>query len=43
MDEDVDMGEDLFNLVVSNGWTMSELRHEGATLEQVFAQLTGAE
>jgi len=41
--EDVDLGEDLFNLVVENGWKLSELRHETASLEDVFAQLTGAE
>jgi ABC-2 type transport system ATP-binding protein len=41
--EDVDLGEDLFHLVVANGWTLTELRHETASLEQVFAQLTGAE
>jgi len=41
--ENVDLGEDLFHLVVANGWTLAELRHETASLEQVFAQLTGAE
>lgn len=43
VEEDVDLGEDMFNLVVENGWTLSELRHETASLEDVFAQLTGAE
>jgi ABC-2 type transport system ATP-binding protein len=43
VDEGVDLGEDLFRLVVDNGWTLSELRHESASLEDVFAQLTGAE
>ncbi|KPL11455.1 hypothetical protein AMJ85_03635 [candidate division BRC1 bacterium SM23_51] len=43
LEEDVDLGEDMFNLVVENGWTLSELRHETASLEDVFAQLTGAE
>jgi ABC-2 type transport system ATP-binding protein len=43
IEEDVDLGEDLFHLVVANGWTLTELRHETASLEQVFAQLTGAE
>lgn len=39
----VDLGEDLFRLVVENGWTLSELRHETASLEDVFAQLTRSE
>jgi len=43
IEEDIDLGEDLFHLVVAHGWTLTELRHETASLEQVFAQLTGAE
>jgi len=43
VEENVDLGEDLFRMAVENGWTMSELRHETASLEEVFAQLTGAE
>jgi len=43
VEEGVDMGEDVFNAVVANGWALSQLTHERATLEEVFAQLTGAE
>lgn len=43
LEEDADLGEDLFNLVVEKKWSMSELRHETASLEEVFAQLTGAD
>ncbi|MCX8038658.1 MAG: ABC transporter, partial [Candidatus Sumerlaeia bacterium] len=41
--EDVDLGEDIFQMVVANGWTLSELSRETASLEEVFAQLTKAE
>ncbi|MBM3334793.1 ABC transporter, partial [Candidatus Sumerlaeota bacterium] len=43
VDGQVDLGEDIFRLVVENGWTLSELRHEAASLEEVFAQLTRSE
>jgi ABC-2 type transport system ATP-binding protein len=32
--------EKVFDLVVAAQWKLSELRHEGATLEDVFAELT---
>lgn len=32
--------EDLFQMTVNNGWVLSELKMEGATLEDVFRQLT---
>jgi gliding motility-associated transport system ATP-binding protein len=35
--------EDLFRLAVARGWTLSELRAEQASLEDVFAQLTTKE
>ncbi|MBN2037471.1 MAG: ATP-binding cassette domain-containing protein [Chitinispirillaceae bacterium] len=35
-----DIGEDIFRCVVSKGWSLSELRHETASLEDVFTQLT---
>jgi len=35
-----DLGEALFRCVVQNGWGMTELRHETASLEDVFTQLT---
>jgi ABC-2 type transport system ATP-binding protein len=35
-----DLGEEIFKFVVSKGWTMSELKHETASLEDVFTQLT---
>jgi len=35
-----DIGESLFRCVVDNGWSLSELRHESASLEDVFTQLT---
>lgn len=35
-----DIGEAIFRCAVSNGWSMSELRHETASLEEVFTQLT---
>jgi ABC-2 type transport system ATP-binding protein len=40
---DRDITEDLFQLAVAKGWTLSELRAEQATLEEVFAQLTTRE
>jgi hypothetical protein len=43
IDEDADLGERLYDLVVENGWKLSELRQETASLEEVFARLTGAE
>jgi ABC-2 type transport system ATP-binding protein len=35
-----DIGEALFRCAVQNGWVMAELRHEAASLEEVFTQLT---
>jgi ABC-2 type transport system ATP-binding protein len=35
-----DIGELLFRCTVENGWGCAELRHEGASLEDVFTQLT---
>ncbi|MBN1127836.1 MAG: hypothetical protein JXA71_02545, partial [Chitinispirillaceae bacterium] len=35
-----DIGEEIFKCVVSKGWTLSELKHETASLEDVFTQLT---
>lgn len=35
-----DLAEKVFDVAVANKWTLSELRHEGATLEEVFADLT---
>jgi ABC-2 type transport system ATP-binding protein len=35
-----DIGDRLFRCAVDNGWTLSELRHETASLEDVFTQLT---
>ncbi len=36
-------GEDLFRAVVDGGWSISELRQESATLEDVFTKLTTGE
>jgi len=38
--ESVDIGESLFKCVVDKGWSLSELKHEAASLEEVFTQLT---
>jgi ABC-2 type transport system ATP-binding protein len=35
-----DIGEEIFKCVVAKGWTLSELKHETASLEDVFTQLT---
>lgn len=35
-----DIGEKLFRCSVDNGWSLSELRREAASLEDVFTQLT---
>jgi ABC-2 type transport system ATP-binding protein len=35
-----DIGETIFRCAVTNGWGMAELRHETASLEEVFTQLT---
>ena len=35
-----DVREDLFRLTSSKGWTLRELRREGATLEDFFVQVT---
>jgi len=37
---DHDIREDLFRLTTSKGWTLRELRREGATLEDFFVQVT---
>ena len=36
-------GEELFHAVVQGGWSISELRQESATLEDVFTKLTTGE
>ena len=38
--EKSDIGELIFKSVVDNGWSLSELKHEAASLEEVFTQLT---
>ena len=35
-----DIGENLFKSVVDNGWSLSEMKHEETSLEDVFTQLT---
>lgn len=35
-----DIGEAIFKCVVDKGWSLSELKHEAASLEEVFTQLT---
>jgi ABC-2 type transport system ATP-binding protein len=35
-----DLGESIFRCAVSNGWNLAELKHETASLEEVFIQLT---
>ncbi len=35
-----DIGEQIFRCVVDKGWSLSELKHEAASLEEVFTQLT---
>ncbi|MBN1578674.1 MAG: ATP-binding cassette domain-containing protein [Chitinispirillaceae bacterium] len=35
-----DIGESIFKCVVDKGWSLSELKHEAASLEEVFTQLT---
>jgi len=37
------LGERIFRLVVENGWSLAELRLEGATLEDVFRRITRGE
>lgn len=39
-DKSTDLSERVFDTVVSNQWKLLELRQEGATLEEVFAELT---
>jgi len=39
-DSKEDIGEALFRCVVDNKWSLAELRHERASLEEVFTQLT---
>jgi ABC-2 type transport system ATP-binding protein len=38
--EKEEIGEAIFKSVVNKGWSLSELRHEAASLEEVFTQLT---
>jgi len=38
--ENDDIGEAIFKCVVDKGWSLSELKHEAASLEEVFTQLT---
>jgi hypothetical protein len=35
-----DLPEQVFKTVVAKNWVLTELRPEGATLEDVFAELT---
>ncbi len=35
-----DIGESIFKCVVDNNWSLAELKHESASLEEVFTQLT---
>jgi ABC-2 type transport system ATP-binding protein len=37
---DLDVREDLYRLTTAKGWTLRELRREGATLEDFFVQVT---
>ncbi|RLA93571.1 MAG: ABC transporter [Deltaproteobacteria bacterium] len=37
---ETEVSEDLFRMVVDNGWTLSELHQESLSLEDVFQQLT---
>jgi hypothetical protein len=39
-EKSVDLAESVFRAAVDNGWTLTELRSGGATLEEVFAELT---
>ena len=39
-DGDKQMGERVFELAKDRGWTLSEIRSEDASLEEVFHQLT---
>jgi len=36
-----DIGEEIFSCIVKNGWSLSELRRDHTSLEEVFTQLTG--
>lgn len=38
--EKEEIGEAIFRCVVEKGWSMSELKHEAASLEEAFTQLT---
>ena len=40
-DSKADIGEPLFECIVKNGWSLSELRRDHTSLEEVFTQLTG--
>ena len=42
-DVGVDLSEELFFLVVQNGWSLTELHQETANLENIFLQLTTKE
>ena len=37
---ELDVREDLYRLTTAKGWTLRELRREGATLEDFFVQVT---
>lgn len=37
------INEDIFNMAVQNNWILTELKSEGASLEDVFTQLTRSE
>ena len=39
-DHNESIGESLFRCIVDNGWSLSELRRETASLEDIFTQLT---
>jgi hypothetical protein len=42
-DVDGGIGEEIFRCAVESGWTLSELRPEHASLEEVFRSLTTRE
>ena len=42
VDRQTDVGEQVFDLVRASGWSLSELRNENSSLEDVFRHLTEA-
>ena len=34
-------GEKLFDMIVTQGWTLRELNHHSTTLEDVYTKITG--